>query len=50
MPRHKWMLEKFGKVLKNIKQIQGYALENMRTKENLNQIKETCEILKRELK
>lgn len=49
MPRHKWMLEKFGKVLKNIKPIQEYALKNMRTEENLNQIKETCEILKREL-
>ena len=49
MPRHKWMLEKFGKVLKNIKPIQEYALENMRTKENLEQIEQTCKILKREL-
>lgn len=49
MPRHKWMIEKFGKVMKNIKPIQDYALENMKTEENINQIKETCEILKREL-
>ena len=49
MPRHKWMIEKFGKVMKNIKPIQEYALENMKTEENINQIKETCEILKREL-
>ncbi len=46
MPRHKWMLEKFGKVLKNIKAIQDYATENMRTEENFEQIKKTCEILK----
>ena len=49
MPRHKWMLEKFGKVLKNIKPIQEYALEYLRTEENINQIAKTCEILKREL-
>ena len=49
MPRHKWMIEKFGKVLKNIKQIQDYALDNLRTKENLNRITKTCEILKGEL-
>ena len=49
MPRHKWMLEKFGKVMKNIKPIQDYALENMKTEENFKEIKNTCEILKREL-
>ena len=49
MPRHKWMIEKFGKVLKNIKPIQEYALEYLRTEENINQIAKTCEILKREL-
>lgn len=49
MPRHGWMIEKFGKVLKNIKQIQEYAIENMRTEENLKQIQKTCEILKNEL-
>lgn len=46
MPRHKWMIEKFGKVLKNIKQIQDYALDNLRTKENINKISQTCDILK----
>ena len=49
MPRHKWMIEKFGKVLKNIKQIQEYSIENMRTKENLEQIEKTCKLLKKEL-
>ena len=46
MPRHKWMIEKFGKVLKNIKQIQDYALYNLRTKENIDKISQTCEMLK----
>ena len=49
MPRHKWMIEKFGKVLKNIKLIQDYATENMRTEENLKEIQRTCELLKTEL-
>lgn len=49
MPRHKWMIEKFGKVLKNIKGIQEYAIENMKTKENLQDIMKTCELVKREL-
>ena len=49
MPRHKWMIEKFGKVLKNIKQIQDYALDNLRTKEDLEKIAKTCEVLKKEL-
>ena len=49
MPRHKWMLEKFGKIIQNIKSIQEYALENMRTDENIKNIAETCKILKREL-
>jgi len=49
MPRHKWMIEKFGKVLKKIKPIQDYALKNLRTEENINKISNTCNILKREL-
>lgn len=49
MPRHKWMLEKFGKVLKNIKPIQEYALDNLRTEENLKSIQRTCELLRKEL-
>lgn len=49
MPRHKWMLEKFGKVLKNIKAIQDYAIANMRTQNNFDEILRTCELIKREL-
>ena len=49
MPRHKWMIEKFGKVLKSIKAIQDYALENLRTSENISQILNTCKILESEL-
>ena len=49
MPRHKWMIEKFGKVLKNIKGIQDYALDNLRTEENLKSIQRTCELLRKEL-
>lgn len=46
MPRHQWMIQKFGKVLKNIKAIQEYAIENMKTKENLEKIKSTCLLVK----
>ena len=49
MPRHGWMSEKFGKILKNIKSIQEYAIANMKTVENLKDILRTCEILKTEL-
>jgi len=49
MPRHKWMIEKFGKVLKNIKQIQEYAINNLKTQENINLIKSTCDLLKNKL-
>ncbi len=49
MPRHKWMIEKFGKVLKNIKPIQDYAIQNMKTEENFDRIKSICNLLKREL-
>ncbi len=49
MPRHQWMIDKFGKVLKNIKPIQDYAINNMRTQDNIDKISQTCELLKREL-
>lgn len=49
MPRHKWMIEKFGKVLKNIKDIQDYALKNMRTEENFAKIKHTCDLVRTQL-
>lgn len=46
VPKHKWMSEKFGKVLKNIGAIQEYAIRNLKTKENIEQIKSTCQKLK----
>ena len=49
MPRHKWMIEKFGSVLKNIKSIQQYAFENMRNDQVFQEIKQTCELLKKSL-
>lgn len=49
MPRHKWMIESFGKVLKNIAAIQDYAIKNMRTKANFDEIERTCKLLKTEL-
>ena len=49
MPRHKWMVDKFGKVLKNIKNIQEYAIENMCTDENFEKISKTCKKLKLDL-
>ena len=50
MPRQKWMSEKFGRIISNIKNIQSYAIENMKTTENLNQIEETCKKLREKLK
>lgn len=49
MPRHRWMIEKFGKVLKNLKKIQDYAVKNMKTPENLEKIRQTCELVKTQL-
>lgn len=49
MPRHKWMQEKFGKIMKHIKEIQEYAIQNMQTKENIEKIIKTCEIVRTEL-
>lgn len=49
MPRHKWMQEKFGKVMKHIKEIQEYAIQNMQTKENVEKIIKTCEMVRKEL-
>ena len=49
MPRHKWMIEKFGKVLKNVKAIQDYASANMKTQENFEKIAKTCDLIRREL-
>ena len=49
MPRHKWMIEKYGNVIKNIKAIQEYSLQNLRTKENINKVLQTCELIKKEM-
>lgn len=48
-PRKDWMKEKFGRVIANLKQIQEYARANMKTKENIELIKNTCELIKREM-
>lgn len=50
MPRNNWMIEKFGKVLKNIKLIQDYAKENLRNDDNIENILNTCKKLKSDLK
>ena len=49
LPRKDWMKEKFGRVISNLKQIQEYAIENLKTAENLDKIAETCRLLKNEL-
>ena len=49
MPRHKWMLEKFGNPTKNIKGVFEYAKENMRTEENINNIYKSISALKNSL-
>lgn len=48
-PRHDWMSEKFGRVVSSMKQIQEYAMANMRTPENIKLIAETCKMLKEKL-
>lgn len=48
-PRKEWMKEKFGRVISNLKQIQDYAIENMKTPENLSEIAKICKLLKEEL-
>lgn len=50
MPRHKWMEERFGKITYNIEKIFTFAKNNLKTKENLEKIKEISDILKNELK
>ena len=50
MPSSDWAKQKFGKILKNVKQIQDYAKENFKDEEHLKEIRETCEKLKEELK
>ena len=47
VPKPDWMTQMFGKVLKNIKQIQDYAIKNLKTPENIKQINLTCKNLKK---
>lgn len=49
MPRHDWMIEKFGKVIKKIQDIQEYAFENLRTEENFEKIMQTCKLIRDKL-
>ena len=49
MPRHKWMTDRFGNIMYNIREIFDYAKTNMRTEEVYNQINEITKIIKKEL-
>lgn len=48
MPRHKWMSDLVGRIIENISQIFEYAINNMRTIENYNKIKEITNLVKKE--
>lgn len=48
MPRHKWMEELAGNIIGHLNDILSYALENFRTQENYDKIKEISEIVSRE--
>ena len=49
LPRHDWIVEKFKKINKNIKAIEDYAVNNLKTPENLEKIAKTYNMLKAEL-
>lgn len=49
MPRSEWMKNKFGKILKNIKGIQEYAINNMKTDEVRLEILSICNKLRKDL-
>lgn len=49
LPRHNWMIEKFGNASNHYAEISKYAINNLKTKENLNEILKTCNIIKSEL-
>lgn len=49
MPRHKWMVEKFGNPTRNITKIFEYAKQNLRSKENINEIDNCIKLLKQKL-
>ena len=48
MPRHQWMKDVVGEISNNFGKIFNYALENMKTKENLNKISQITEIVRKE--
>lgn len=48
-PRQGWMKEKFGRVVSHLKDIQEYAINNLKTPENLAKITEICEKFKLEI-
>ena len=51
MPRHKYLIDAMGtNIIKKIGELFDYAKNNLRTKENLNAICKTIELLKVELK
>ena len=43
------IIDRFGKVLKNVKAIQDYSMEHKRDEENKKEILLTCEYLKKRL-
>ena len=49
MPRHNWMKDLVGKnIAKNMGTIFDYAKANLKTKENIDKIAETCKLVKEE--
>lgn len=49
-PRQAWMKEKFGRVVSHMKDIQEYAIANMKTPENLAEIEKICKKFKEMMK
>lgn len=48
MPRHQWMKDLVGEISDNIGKIFDHALNNMKTKENLESISKISEIVRKE--
>lgn len=46
LPCHNWITEKFGKTISNYTKIKDYAIKNLKTKENINEIEKTCNLIK----
>ncbi len=47
-PRFLWM-EKFGRKIESVRPIMNFAKENMWTEENLNSIKNSCELIRKKI-